>query len=122
MASYLITGSSRGIGLELVTQLSKLPASEVGTVFASARSETPAITNLIKTSAGRVMFVQLDNTAESSIKSAVEKVTEHVKGEGLDVLINNAGVMWESGPGIENMCVSLSLLPNVFPQQVFCSF
>lgn len=93
MASYLITGTARGLGLELTTQLSRLPASEVGIIFATSRNESAAIKSLVEGSSGRVIFVQLDTTDEASIKSAVGKVTEVLNGKGLDVLVNNAGIM-----------------------------
>jgi NAD(P)-dependent dehydrogenase (short-subunit alcohol dehydrogenase family) len=93
MTSYLVTGTARGIGLELVNQLCELPASEVGIIFATSRSESPALKALAQRSSGKVFFVQLDTTDEVSIKYAVEKVSEKLNGKGLDVLVNNAGIM-----------------------------
>ncbi|PYH97416.1 NAD(P)-binding protein [Aspergillus ellipticus CBS 707.79] len=40
MSAYLVTGSSRGTGLELTRQLASKPASEVSIVFATARSRS----------------------------------------------------------------------------------
>lgn len=91
-STYLITGSSRGIGLAIVTALAAKPATEVSKVFASARSETDSLKQLIAKSGGRVEFVALDVTSQESAKSAASKVTESLGGKGLDVLINNAGV------------------------------
>jgi NAD(P)-dependent dehydrogenase (short-subunit alcohol dehydrogenase family) len=94
MANYLITGCSRGLGLGLATELSTMPASTIGTIFATARSSTPSLESLVTNSKGRVVFVKLDTTKESSITEAVKHV-ERIPGPkgGLDVLINNAGVM-----------------------------
>lgn len=92
MASYLVTGSSRGIGLALVTALASKPASEVGKVFASARTESDSLKQLIAKSGGRVEWISLEVSSEESVKQAVSKVTESLGGNGLDVLINNAGV------------------------------
>lgn len=103
MASYLITGCSRGLGLELASQLLQLPASEVAIIFVTARKETPAITELANQYTGRVIFVSLDVTDDGSIKSAVKKVTEKLQDKGLDVLVNNAGIMLDSPGGIEKM-------------------
>lgn len=91
MSSYLITGSSRGIGLELAKQLASSP--EVSTIFAAARKESPALKELIQTSHGRVALVQLETTDSASIKQAVLDAEKSLAGKGLDVLINNAGVM-----------------------------
>jgi len=90
MTSYLITGCSRGLGLELTKLLAG--SSSVGTVFATARSKTPALDSVINSSNGRVHFVPLDVTTDKSVSSAVSAVTSRLEGAGLDVLINNAGI------------------------------
>ncbi len=91
MASYLITGSSRGLGLAMVTHLTTFPETEVGTIFATARKENSEIKVLEERFPGRVVFVQLDVTDTASIKEAVAEVEGSKKS--LDVLINNAGVI-----------------------------
>lgn len=107
MASYLITGCSRGLGLALAAKLASLPASRVGVVFASARSNSStALQDLIKSSSGRVVFVELDVSSKRSIESAVRNVEAFLAGKGLDVLINNAGIMNWTKDGIESMSVS----------------
>ena len=106
MATYLITGSSRGLGLELVTQLAALPSSQVGRVFATARSEPSSeLTKLIDGSSGRVVYVKLDTGNQTSVKNAAAEVARNleVEGLGLDVLINNAGIMPLTPEGIETM-------------------
>ena len=90
MASYLITGSARGLGLELATQISQLP--EVDIVFATSRKSSAGIDELVKNSNGKVVFVQLDTTDESSINKAVEVVSKRQGNKGLDVLVNSAGI------------------------------
>ncbi|OJJ94629.1 hypothetical protein ASPACDRAFT_65078 [Aspergillus aculeatus ATCC 16872] len=94
MASYLVTGSSRGIGLELTRQLAERPEHEVGVVFASARSSnTPKFQQLLQQFKDRVLYVPLDVTDRQSAQDAATLVTNALNGRGLDVLINNAGVM-----------------------------
>ena len=91
MASYLITGSSRGIGLELTKLLTS--SSDVRTVFATARSLSPALQEVVNSSNGRVQFVPLEVAKEDSIAAAVQEVTQKLgPGNGLDVLVNNAGI------------------------------
>lgn len=95
MSSYLVTGGNRGIGLELVNQLSALPASQVSAVFATSRSEQPPapLQKLIDSSNGRVIHVQMQITEPSSVEKVASQVDKVLAGKGLDVLINNAGIM-----------------------------
>lgn len=96
MVSYLITGSSRGLGLELAKLLAKSPG--VGLIFATARSLSSELQSLISSSS-QVHFVALDVTDDASISSAVATVAKLLGGRGLDVLINNAGIqILEKGP------------------------
>lgn len=90
MATFLITGASRGVGLELTRQLLSLPASQVGRVFAATRSEPPtALRELLKTSDRAVhVFASVDDT--ESVQKAAKDVGAELGGSGLDVLVNNA--------------------------------
>jgi NAD(P)-dependent dehydrogenase (short-subunit alcohol dehydrogenase family) len=107
MASYLITGSSRGLGLAMASRLASLPKSDVSAVFATARQDnSPQLRQLVNSSPGRVGFVPLDVTDEKSAVDAAGLVEQQLQGRGLDVLINNAGVMPLSRQGLEGMYVS----------------
>lgn len=104
MASYLITGSSRGLGLALVSRLASLPAAQVGKIIATARQDnSPQLTELVNASSGRVELVKLDVTNKSSIQEAAKLVEGKLQGKGLDYLINNAGLMDWSSTGLEGM-------------------
>jgi NAD(P)-dependent dehydrogenase (short-subunit alcohol dehydrogenase family) len=104
MSSYLITGANKGIGLELVKQLSALPASQVSTVFAAIRSDVPQqLQDLINGSNDRVVVVKVQVTDRASIDQAAKVVADKLDGEGLDCLINNAGTQTFALNGIENM-------------------
>ncbi|XHG05981.1 hypothetical protein AWENTII_009193 [Aspergillus wentii] len=92
MATYLITGSSRGLGLALATRLASLPKSDVGSIFATSRRDNAKLNELVESS-DRVGFVPMDVTDERSIAEAVKLVEIRLQGRGLDVLINNVGVM-----------------------------
>ncbi|KAF2259433.1 short-chain dehydrogenase-like protein [Lojkania enalia] len=91
MATYFITGSSRGLGLALAGLLAAEP--NVSKVFASARSESAGIKKLVSQSSGRVEFIPLDVTSQESAKAAASQVEKSLNGKGLDVLVNNAGLM-----------------------------
>jgi NAD(P)-dependent dehydrogenase (short-subunit alcohol dehydrogenase family) len=77
----LITGASRGIGLELA----RLYAAAGCRVVAACRRPAAA-----PAAPGRVEMLRLDVTDGESIAAAAQAVAAAV--DGLDVLINNAGV------------------------------
>jgi len=94
MSSYPITGTSRGLGLTLTTFLLDRPKNQVRFVTAAARTKTPALEALINKHPGRIAFIPLEVTSEKSVNAAVGKVQEALEATGgLDVLINNAGIM-----------------------------
>jgi NAD(P)-dependent dehydrogenase (short-subunit alcohol dehydrogenase family) len=104
MASYLVTGSSRGLGLALVSRLASLPAAQVGKIIATARQDSSSeLTDLVNSSSGRVELVKLDVTNKSSIQEAAKLVEGRLQGKGLDYLINNAGLMDWTSTGLEGM-------------------
>ncbi|KAG1139216.1 hypothetical protein G6F37_010757 [Rhizopus arrhizus] len=87
MSIYVITGASRGIGLEFVRQVS----SKGNTVFACARNPDQSEELRQLTDNKSVYSVKLDVTCDRSLKEAVQEVSKHAT-EGIDVLINNAGL------------------------------
>lgn len=103
MASYFITGSTRGIGLAIATLLASKPESEVSIIFAAARTQREGLKQLAANSAGRVEIVPVDATSEESVTEAAEQVERSLGSKGLDVLINCAGIMPQTPGGIETM-------------------
>ncbi|EYE92425.1 SDR family oxidoreductase [Aspergillus ruber CBS 135680] len=103
MASYLITGASRGIGLAMADLLASKPVSEVSTIIAAFRTETEELKQLVSKHSGRVQQVKIDVTDESSTKQAAAEVEKQLDGKGLDVLVNGAGIMNFTANGIETM-------------------
>nr|XP_028595608.1 uncharacterized protein LOC114602038 [Podarcis muralis] len=93
--SVLVTGSNRGIGLELVKQLVE-KSNRPEWIFATCRDpEGPgaqALKNLAAKHEG-VVINPLDTCEPNSIKAAAARVTECLKGAGLNLLINNAGIV-----------------------------
>jgi NAD(P)-dependent dehydrogenase (short-subunit alcohol dehydrogenase family) len=101
MAAYLITGASRGIGLELTRQLLELPASQISKVFAIARNiESDAIKQLEQKFPDRFYPVSASVDSNTSVQKAVETVKSKLNGDPLDVLVNNAGINSETKGGL----------------------
>lgn len=94
----LVTGSNKGIGLEIVRQLAKLDH----TVILSARDEEKgkAAVAKLKSANFHVHFVPLDITIEQSVIAAVEKVKSQF-GK-LDVLVNNAAILLKEDKSLLN--------------------
>lgn len=104
MATYLITGASRGIGLELTKQLLEVPASQISKIFTLSRSApSGSLQELIRSNPDRVVHVAASVDSEESVRAAAKQVESHLSGVGLDVLINNAGVTAFCPGGVKNM-------------------
>jgi len=110
MATVLVTGASRGIGLELVRQLVTLSTSQASTIFALSRSEPAGpFGQLLAEHAERVIHVRASVTSLSELENAVRHVKQKLDGRGLDILVNNAGVASYSPDGIQT-CTSEQLM------------
>jgi NAD(P)-dependent dehydrogenase (short-subunit alcohol dehydrogenase family) len=90
MKRILITGSNRGIGLELVHHY--LLQDDI-LIFATCRNPSDAsdLQTLAKQHPDRVHVVELDVVNQISIEESVATVSQTV--DGLDMLINNAGIL-----------------------------
>jgi NAD(P)-dependent dehydrogenase (short-subunit alcohol dehydrogenase family) len=114
MATYLITGGTRGLGLALTKQLVSLPTSQVSKVIVSVRKPSGDLETVAKASSGRVIVVEFDVTNEAAIQKAVPEVEAALEGRGLDVLVNNSGIAQYAGGGTKSMDTLLeSLQVNV---------
>ncbi|OCH93967.1 NAD-P-binding protein [Obba rivulosa] len=92
--TWLVTGSSRGIGLELVRQLLEDPSN---VVIAACRNPDGATAlqalRESDTAKGELHVVGLDVSDETSIRGSVKAVEQILgEGRGLDYLVNNAAV------------------------------
>lgn len=86
MPSILITGANRGLGLEFAKQY----AAAAYRVFATARDpERARELGAIAKAHSNVSVHALETTDADSI----EKLARELKGEPIDILLNNAGVM-----------------------------
>lgn len=87
--TILVTGANRGIGLEVVRQLSKLGHRVVFTAR-DAQKGAEALAGL-QAEKLNVSFVPLDIAGDESIRAAVSEVTTQFRQ--VDVLINNAAIL-----------------------------
>nr|XP_018917318.1 PREDICTED: uncharacterized oxidoreductase C663.06c-like [Bemisia tabaci] len=91
--SALITGASRGIGLEFVKQLLTNSSLQAKIIIATCRSpeEATALQEL-KKSSERVHILKLDVTKFDTYDELALNVGSIVGDKGLTLLINNAGI------------------------------
>jgi NAD(P)-dependent dehydrogenase (short-subunit alcohol dehydrogenase family) len=109
MASYLITGASRGLGLAMVEILLDQHPENVFQVIATFREENAYLKDLLKKHQNRLFLIHMNVVDEDSIRQAVKQTEEITKG-GLDILINNAQVRTSTPEGgITAMYVSVVL-------------
>jgi NAD(P)-dependent dehydrogenase (short-subunit alcohol dehydrogenase family) len=95
----LVTGATKGIGLEVVQQL----AARSWHVFLTGRSPS-SVTQAASVLGPSVVPVTLDVTNERSIAAAMKAVSQKV--DHLDVLINNAGILDEDDGSIFDLPVA----------------
>lgn len=90
MRRILITGSNRGIGLELVKQY--LQHADT-LIFATCREPNAAaeLNTLAEHNREQVKVVPLNVVDQASIESSYRQISAQV--DGLEILINNAGIL-----------------------------
>lgn len=86
----LVTGGNKGIGLEIVRQLASSDPSGLH-VLLGARDVARGQESVKKLALPNVSFQQIDVTSLPSIQAAANAVRK-AHPDGLDVLVNNAGV------------------------------
>ncbi|XP_072163596.1 uncharacterized protein [Diadema setosum] len=92
MQSALVTGASRGIGLELVRQLASR-SPKLTHIFATCRNPDNAKElQALAAQNDNVKIIQIDVQDEATITTAVKTVSKQLGDEGLNLLINNAGM------------------------------
>jgi NAD(P)-dependent dehydrogenase (short-subunit alcohol dehydrogenase family) len=108
----LVTGASRGIGLEIARQLARLGH----TVLVGARDTTrgQAAVRQIQAQGLDAVFLPLDVTDQASIDAAAQDVEEQFGR--LDVLVNNAAIALDDAPpsGLDVAVLRRTYETNVF--------
>lgn len=94
METVLITGASRGIGLELTRQFLTLGFNVIATYRKKPSTELVTLG-----STGALTLVELEVTDNRSIS----QLCEHLKDTKVDILINNAGVIGPENQSLDTI-------------------
>ncbi len=97
MATVLITGANRGIGLELARAYAE--AGDRVFAFCRAANDADNLTALAKASSGKLTVHAMDVADGASIAAAAAAIG----GAPIDILINNAGVSGGTAQTLEKM-------------------
>src|SRR5262245_26484203 len=116
MRRILITGSNRGIGLELVQRY--LQQSDT-VIFATCRhpADAVALHVLAKQYPERVKIIQLNVTNQQSIDESALQISDEV--DGLEMLVNNAGILPGGVAAMEVNAAKFGSLEATAMQEVF---
>ncbi|NWU78046.1 DHB2 dehydrogenase, partial [Onychorhynchus coronatus] len=93
--SVLVTGANRGIGLGLVQHFLKMP-NPPQWIFAGCRDPKGQRAQELQNLASKhpsLVIVPLEVANPASIKAAAASIGGHLGGSGLNLLINNAGIV-----------------------------
>ncbi|MCE7738853.1 MAG: SDR family oxidoreductase [Candidatus Heimdallarchaeota archaeon] len=103
MKRILVTGSSRGLGLEFVKQL----LEKGNQIIACNRNplKYPDLLELKNKFEDKLVLIDLDVSSKDSIDNAFTLISKEI--DGLDILINNAGIRFG---GEEKYCDELGKL------------
>ena len=91
----LVTGANKGIGYEIASGLGTLGYRVAVGARDAGRRE--AAVEKLRAAGADAFGIPLDVTSDESVAAAREILEQHAGG--LDVLVNNAGISGETGPG-----------------------
>jgi 3-oxoacyl-[acyl-carrier protein] reductase len=87
----LVTGSSRGIGAEMIKAFSKRGAQCVVNYVADAQSQNKADAESVARELKNPLVIECDVTQPGRVESMMAKIAD--KCGGLDILVNNSGII-----------------------------
>ena len=92
MKSVVITGCNRGIGLGFVKQLLNLPRPPEH-IFATCRNKQKAeVLNDLADKNKNIHIIEIDLKNFDAYETMIQKISDTVGENGVNVLINNAGI------------------------------
>lgn len=107
--TFLVTGATRGIGRELVKQLSGIPDA---TVIAGVRSLNTPLTKSLQADYPNAVIVKIDSEVDTDSLEAVKKLN-HLGINKVDTVFANAGIMLDSDNAVDAKADNLRKLFNV---------
>jgi len=110
MATWALTGTSRGLGLEFIRQLgARLTQHDI--LIATCRSPDSAngLKALAKASKAQTHILQLDINDEESIKRAIRDIEPIVGERGIDYFLNNAAIIGDDNLSRFNVEESMNI-------------
>jgi 3-oxoacyl-[acyl-carrier protein] reductase len=87
----LVTGSSRGIGAEMIKAFSKRGAQCVVNYVADAQSQNKADAESVARELKNPLVIECDVTQPGRVESMMAKIADNCGG--LDILVNNSGII-----------------------------
>lgn len=92
MKTYLVTGCNRGVGLALAAKLVSIcDPTEGDLVFACSRRLSDDLQEVLKNPCAK--HIELEITSDESVDNAFREVENLVGENGLNLLVNNAGIV-----------------------------
>jgi 3-oxoacyl-[acyl-carrier protein] reductase len=87
----LVTGSSRGIGAEIIKAFGKRGAQCVVNYVADAAGQNKADAENVARELDKPLVIQCDVTKSSEVETMMKQIADEVGG--LDILVNNSGII-----------------------------
>jgi norsolorinic acid ketoreductase len=107
--TYLVTGASRGIGREIVKQLSTIPDAKI---IAGVRSLDTPQTKSLRADYPKAVIVKIDSEVDNDPSEAAKKLV-HMGIKKVDTIFANAGIMLDSDDALDVKADNLRKLFNV---------
>ena len=87
----LVTGSSRGIGAEMIKAFSRRGAQCVLNYVADPKGQNKADATKVAAELGEPLVIECDVTQPAEVEAMMQQI--HEQRGGLDVLVNNSGII-----------------------------
>src|SRR2546421_3965200 len=87
----LVTGSSRGIGAEMIKALGRCGAQCVVNYVADAQGQNKSDANHVATELNEPLVIECDVTKSTQVEAMMKQIQD--RHDGLDILVNNSGII-----------------------------